>query len=76
MGKIVKFVYFMIIFISPFVVANHAISGLLPKLPFGCCTSNLDCPRHMCTHPQQPWCIFYGNRIMYRGSRLGICKCS
>lgn len=75
MAKIVKFVYFVIIFASPFVVANHEISGWITELPFGMCTSILDCPMDSCTHPQQPWCELHGVPILYHGSEIGLCIC-
>ncbi|KEH17642.1 LCR [Medicago truncatula] len=76
MTKIIKFVYFMTIFISPFVVASlHEISGYVLGLPAGYCTSNHHCPVYNCTHPKQPWCKLVRLQLLFHGSLIGLCDC-
>ncbi|RHN45076.1 putative Late nodulin [Medicago truncatula] len=74
MAKIVKFFYFMIIFISPFVVkTKEDISIWHQKLPGGLCSSNNECPTYGC--PQQAVCNFFYPAVLHQGSRIGFCGC-
>ncbi|AES75728.1 putative Late nodulin [Medicago truncatula] len=66
MDKIAKFLYVMLILISPFIVAMS--NGTI-------CDGDHDCSRNVCSHPQQVWCIFI-TRVVPRLRRMGLCSCS